>query len=109
MAALRIVSSEECDRRMAALVERAARFHDLISDHIDTSRAGHIVPVKIGDSRVTMQVSAKCLAAGVFVQGIRYPTVPEGTARLRFSLMSTHTREDLHKAADALKTALADT
>lgn len=62
----------------------------------------HIIPVLIGDAERTMRLSERLLAAGVFVQGIRPPTVPPGTARLRVTLMSTHTPADLRMALDAL-------
>jgi 8-amino-7-oxononanoate synthase len=39
----------------------------------------------------------------VFVQGIRPPTVPEGTARLRVSVSSGHSEADLATLADALR------
>jgi 7-keto-8-aminopelargonate synthetase-like enzyme len=49
-----------------------------------------------------MRVSAKCLSKGVFAHGIRFPTVPEGAARLRLTLMSDHTLEDLIKAVEII-------
>jgi 7-keto-8-aminopelargonate synthetase-like enzyme len=53
-----------------------------------------------------MKVSAECLERGVFAHGIRYPTVPEGTARLRFTLMSDHTEADLRTAVRVVKEAM---
>jgi 7-keto-8-aminopelargonate synthetase-like enzyme len=53
-----------------------------------------------------MAVSAECLKKGVFAHGVRYPTVPEGTARLRFTLMSDHTEKDLKKAVGSLAAGL---
>jgi 8-amino-7-oxononanoate synthase len=64
---------------------------------------GHITPVLIGDTARTVRVSDRLLAAGLFVQGIRPPTVPAGTARLRATVMSTHTNEDLDFAIATLR------
>jgi 7-keto-8-aminopelargonate synthetase-like enzyme len=45
-----------------------------------------------------MALSERLLEKGVFVQGIRPPTVPEGTSRLRVTAMATHTHDQLHRA-----------
>jgi glycine C-acetyltransferase/8-amino-7-oxononanoate synthase len=58
-----------------------------------------IVPVAVGDAETTMELSGRVLERGVFAQGIRPPTVPEGSSRLRFTVMSTHRREELEHAA----------
>jgi glycine C-acetyltransferase/8-amino-7-oxononanoate synthase len=58
-----------------------------------------IVPVEVGEAEAAMALCERLLEHGVFVQGIRPPTVPEGTSRLRFTVMSTHRRQDLCQAA----------
>ncbi|MFI5027447.1 MAG: 8-amino-7-oxononanoate synthase [Solirubrobacterales bacterium] len=58
-----------------------------------------IVPVEVGDAARTMELSERMLAGGVFAQGIRPPTVPAGSSRLRFTVMSTHTEDELNRAA----------
>jgi len=58
-----------------------------------------IVPVEVGDPERTMELCERILERGVFAQGIRPPTVPAGTSRLRFTVMSTHRREELEGAA----------
>ncbi|HUC07566.1 MAG TPA: 8-amino-7-oxononanoate synthase, partial [Solirubrobacterales bacterium] len=58
-----------------------------------------IVPVAVGDAKATMELSGRVLERGVFAQGIRPPTVPVGSSRLRFTVMSTHRREELEHAA----------
>ncbi len=62
---------------------------------------GHIVPVFFGDAQTTMQAAQRLLREGVFVQGIRPPTVPPGTSRLRVTVTAAHTRTDLAYAAEA--------
>jgi 8-amino-7-oxononanoate synthase len=56
---------------------------------------GPIQPLIIGAADRTMAVSQALFEQGVFVQGIRPPTVPEGTARLRLTPMATHSTEQL--------------
>jgi 8-amino-7-oxononanoate synthase len=61
-----------------------------------------IVPIVIGSAATTMQFSEALLADGIFAQGIRPPTVPAGTSRLRFTLMATHTHPDLAGAVERI-------
>jgi 8-amino-7-oxononanoate synthase len=61
----------------------------------------HIVPVMVGDAATTMALSASLLAHGVFAHGIRPPTVPLGTARIRATVMATHTDADIDEAVGA--------
>jgi 8-amino-7-oxononanoate synthase len=54
-----------------------------------------IVPLVVGNPSVTMEMAQTLLDEGVYVQGIRPPTVPDGTSRLRITLMASHTKEQL--------------
>ncbi len=58
-----------------------------------------IVPVEVGDAERTMELCERMLERGVFAQGIRPPTVAEGSSRLRFTVMATHRAEELRGAA----------
>lgn len=62
-----------------------------------------ILPLIIGDAQKCMDFSQRLLQKGVFAQGIRPPTVPPGTSRLRITLMATHTHEHLHRALKAFE------
>lgn len=64
-----------------------------------------IIPVLVGDSKAVMRFSEILLEQGVFAQGIRPPTVPKGCARLRTTVMATHSREDLEKALTVFERA----
>lgn len=61
-----------------------------------------IFSVRIGSAKKTMEISGKLFDAGLFVQGIRPPTVPEGTSRLRVTLTSQHTAKQIKRLKDAL-------
>lgn len=60
-----------------------------------------IVPVLVGANDRVMRLSGKLLERGVFVQGIRPPTVPSGTARLRVTPMATHQPAQIDRAIEA--------
>jgi len=70
--------------------------------------ATHILPVMIHDRQRTMALSERLLELGVFCQGIRPPTVPPGTSRLRFTVTAAHTRADLGQALDAVEKAFRE-
>jgi len=57
-----------------------------------------ILPLVIGDAEKCMQLSGRLLEKGIFAQGIRPPTVPAGTSRLRLTLMATHRPEHIDRA-----------
>lgn len=65
-----------------------------------------IIPLIIGESDATLEVSRKLFDAGIYCPALRPPTVPEGTARLRVSLMATHTDEDIKLAVETLAQTL---
>jgi glycine C-acetyltransferase len=67
-----------------------------------------IMPIIIGDAEKCMAFSQRLLEKGVFVQGIRPPTVPEGTSRLRVTVMTTHTHEHLRRALKAFEAVLGE-
>jgi 8-amino-7-oxononanoate synthase len=64
-----------------------------------------IVPLEVGDAEPTMALCERLLKRGVFAQGIRPPTVPPGSSRLRFSVMATHEEGELREAARLAGTA----
>jgi glycine C-acetyltransferase len=61
-----------------------------------------IVPVFVGEPSPVMDFSRFLLDEGIFVQGIRPPTVPNASCRLRCTIMASHTRSDLEQAIDAI-------
>jgi 8-amino-7-oxononanoate synthase len=97
-----IALARRADDRRALLAANSRRLARGLRDlgH-DVSGDSHIIPIIVGDSVRTMELSEKLLDAGVFAHGIRPPTVPEGTSRLRVTPMATHTAEDIAHALAA--------
>jgi glycine C-acetyltransferase len=62
-----------------------------------------ITPVIVGDAPLAHELSRQLFAAGVFAQGIGFPTVPEGKARIRTIVTATHTQEELTRALEILE------
>ena len=60
-----------------------------------------ITPVIVGDGELAMRLSDRLFDAGVFAQGIAFPTVAKGKARVRTIVTATHTEEELQFALDA--------
>lgn len=61
-----------------------------------------IVPVILGSNETALHVAAELQSAGFALKAIRPPTVPPGTARIRLSLTSAISFEDVHRLAQAL-------
>jgi glycine C-acetyltransferase len=62
-----------------------------------------ITPVIVGDGALAMTLSDQLFEAGVFAQGIAFPTVAKGKARVRTIVTATHTHEELEFALDAFR------
>ncbi|MBT1450126.1 8-amino-7-oxononanoate synthase [Glaciecola sp. XM2] len=61
-----------------------------------------IQPIIVGDDKACMWSSEKLMSLGIYVPGIRPPTVPKGKARLRVTLSALHTPKDIHALIDGL-------
>jgi len=66
-----------------------------------------VVPVVVGAPDAAVGLSARLLDAGVLVTAIRPPSVPEGTSRLRATVMATHTDAEIDRAVAAFAAARA--
>jgi 7-keto-8-aminopelargonate synthetase-like enzyme len=101
-AALAIVRADpERRRRVLSLAERlrgALRGRGFDCGASETP----IVPVIVGEPGPTLAMAAALLDRGIFCPAIRPPTVPPGTSRLRVSLTSEHTEEDVDDLVRAL-------
>ncbi len=60
-----------------------------------------ITPVIAGDGPLAMKLSDRLFEEGVFAQGIAFPTVPKGKARVRTIVTATHGRDELQFALDS--------
>ena len=89
-ATLRIVRREP-ERRLKLLARATHTRQQLVSQgwRIGNSNS-QIIPVFIGDPAATLRAAAKLRERGLFVPGIRPPSVPEGESLLRISLSYKH-------------------
>jgi glycine C-acetyltransferase len=106
-AALDLVRREPWRRER--LSANAARLRSRLAERgIDTHPSTtHIVPVVIGANDATMAACERLLERGFYAQGIRHPSVPEGTARLRLTPMATHREQEIDALADAVADEVA--
>jgi len=98
LAAIDIVAREP--ERRDALWENCRRLADGLNEigFPLASPQSPILPLVVGDAEKCMQLSGRLLENGIFAQGIRPPTVPAGTSRLRLTLMATHRPEHIERA-----------
>ncbi|MCG3117521.1 MAG: 8-amino-7-oxononanoate synthase [Candidatus Manganitrophus sp. SA1] len=62
-----------------------------------------IIPILIGPTETALTFSQKLVEEGIYIPAIRPPTVPDGTSRLRISLMATHTDEQIQVLLNSLE------
>ncbi|HYB12679.1 MAG TPA: 8-amino-7-oxononanoate synthase [Myxococcota bacterium] len=107
-AALELVQTEPW--RRAQLASNATRLRSRLAERgISTAPSTtHIIPVVVGESLTAMEVCERLLARGFYAQGIRHPSVAEGSARLRITPMATHTQDEIDALACAVATELAE-
>jgi glycine C-acetyltransferase/8-amino-7-oxononanoate synthase len=97
-AALGVLEAEPERVRRLATNGRALR-DALAAEGLAAGGSTQIVPIEVGEAALTMELCERVLERGVFAQGIRPPTVPEGSSRLRLTVMATHSPPELRRAA----------
>ncbi len=63
-----------------------------------------VVPLLVGSDSETMSFFNKLFDYGVFAPAVRWPAVPKNTGRIRFSIMATHTKEQIDRALGVIET-----
>jgi 8-amino-7-oxononanoate synthase len=96
--------ADRCRALWQRVSELAAGFSGLSDAPVTSTQ---ILPFMIGDEPAALAAASTLREQGIFIPAIRYPTVARGRARLRISLTSQHTREDIQQLTGALK-GLAD-
>lgn len=104
-AALRLVRTEP-DRRRRLLENARKLRRKLAAQGWDLGESiAQILPLTVGAPETAMDLTESLLAEGVYVQGIRPPTVPAGTSRLRLSVCAAHTDAHIDRVAVVLARA----
>ncbi|URM95417.1 aminotransferase class I/II-fold pyridoxal phosphate-dependent enzyme [Actinomadura madurae] len=102
---------EEEPERLTALWANIRRLRtDLAGAGFDLENTqSAILPIVVGDERRAMEMGRAVRARGLFCQTVVFPGVPLGDARLRVSVTSEHTPEDLALAAQIFVDAARET
>jgi 8-amino-7-oxononanoate synthase len=61
-----------------------------------------IIPLRVGDMDKTLMLTKLLLDAGIFVNPVVAPAVPKNDTLIRFSLIATHTKEQVDRAIDSI-------
>ena len=85
-------------KRREHLLKISAKLREALNSIGDSQ----IIPFIVGENSAAVALSEKLREAGLLVFAIRPPTVPAGTARLRFSLNAALTEEDIDKILEVL-------
>lgn len=101
-ASLRLIADPA---RRAALGRLVAHAGTVLARHGVAATGSPIMPLIVGDDAATMRLADAVQAAGYDVRGIRPPTVPPGTARLRLSITLGVGAADIDGLAAALAAA----
>ena len=89
--------------RRTGLAENAAYFRlQLQRKNIQTPSASHIIPIITGQAAETLQKSAALHSAGFHCLAVRPPTVPQNLCRLRLSLNSAMTKQEMDTVLSCL-------
>jgi 7-keto-8-aminopelargonate synthetase-like enzyme len=112
-AGIQLVQSSEGAKLRRTLEERVSQFRTGVAPFSDFLKSGDrrgdcptsstIIPIMLGDESTAVAAANALREQNIFVPAIRYPTVARGAARLRITLTSAHSSEQV----GALTTALS--
>jgi 8-amino-7-oxononanoate synthase len=106
-AALRALKLTKAEPERVKQAQEAGRyFFDLLNSaglNTGISDGFNIVPLIVGDTKKSVQLTNALLEEGVNAQAIFHPVVPESESRLRFFVTAGHTKEILDKSGEIIK------
>ena len=107
--AIRLV--EEGNELRTRLFENAAYWRAGLTDlGFELLEGEHpIIPVMLGDARLSQEMASKLYERGVYVAGFFFPVVPKGQARIRTQMNAALTKEELDFALEAFAKAGRET
>lgn len=109
IAAIDVIEAEP--GRITRLWSNIRFLHGQLADagfDLENTRSA-ILPLVVGDERRAMEMGRAVRARGLYCQTVVFPGVPLGDARLRVSVTSEHTRQDLENAAGIFVEAARET
>lgn len=101
--AVQIIQTMDNERlRLSSNISKVRNF--LKTENFQTIESSSpIIPIITGSEERTLALSDFLLRRGIYAVAIRPPTVPENTCRIRITLSSAHTSEDLDTLFESLK------
>ncbi len=104
MAAIDLVESAEGQELRSSLARNRAGFAEVLdAKGLDLlGSTTQIIPVLTKAPELTMKIASRLLDEGIFLQGIRPPTVADGSCRLRATVMASHDAQELADAAEKI-------
>ena len=108
LAAIQVLEAEP--QRAVKLQENAKLFLSLTAEkglNTGMSKDSPVVPIIVGDSLKSIQLSQNLFKQGINVPFMIYPSVPQNGARLRFFITCDHTEEQIRKTVGILVEELA--
>ena len=96
------------------LLSKSTELRDRLESNVDRFRSGieklgfktrgagaAIVPVMLGDAKLSQVMADQLLGEGIYVIGFFYPVVPKDTARIRVQLSAAHSEAHIDRALAA--------
>ena len=108
IASIRVLKNEP--ERATTLQARAKLFLDLAKEkglNTGMSKDSPVIPIIVGDSLKSIQLSQNLFKRGINVPFMIYPSVPQNEARLRFFITCNHTIEQIRLTVDILSEELS--
>lgn len=107
-AAIDLIESDSsyADRAHDRTAHAADEAHRLLGRYVQVN--SHIIPIVLGENERTMSAASRLQTLGFDVRGIRPPTVPKGTSRLRLSITGNVTKSDITGVFEAVAQILEE-
>ncbi len=98
-----IITSQEGNQLRKNLISNTNYFRNKMKKNGFQIKEGihPIVPIMLGDEKISIQMASDLLSEGIYVIGFSYPVVPKNEARIRVQISAIHTKYQIDLAINA--------